>query len=241
MTKEGMFLLLGEVNETYVAQAARPKGHGRLLAALAACAAAVLIVVGTASLWRSAPGGPQIIPGATSSQEEDDDVYLAINKVSPSMGGALTMDMDVTYSDYTNLSQEEQAAAQEDFQNKLGISYEDFTARLPQGFAVESVASLNTPTTPGGDYAPHDYILTLSTPSGGSFRLALSAGEAPLRDCLYLCDDPLVSRVGETELVVYQGENFYQTSFSQGNLYYDLEGEAVTQGELEDLLCALLT
>lgn len=240
MTKEGMFLLLGEVNETYVAQAARPKGYGRLLAALAACAAALLIVVGTASLWRSAPVGTPVIPGATSGQEED-GVYLAINKVSPSMGGALTMDMDVTYSDYTSLSQEEQAAAQEDFQSKLGISYEDFTARLPQGFGVESFASLNTPTTPGGDYAPHDYILTLSTPSGGSFRLALSAGEAPLRDCLYLCDDPLVSRVGETELVVYQGENFYQTSFSVGDLYYDLEGEAVTQGELEDLLCALLT
>ena len=121
MTKEGMFLLLGEVNETYVAQAARPKGYGRLLAALAACAAAVLIVVGTASLWRSAPGGTPVIPGATSSQEED-GVYLAINKVSPSMGGALTMDMDVTYSDYTNLSQEEQAAAQEGLQSKLGIS-----------------------------------------------------------------------------------------------------------------------
>lgn len=240
MTKEGMFLLLGEVNETYVAQAARPKGHGRLLAALAACAAAVLIVVGTASLWRSAPGGTPVIPGATSSQEED-GVYLAINKVSPSMGGALTMDMDVTYSDYTNLSQEEQAAAQEGFQSKLGISYEDFTARLPQGFSVKAFASLNARTSPEGDYVPHDYIFTLSTPSGGSFRLAFSAGEAPLRDCLYLCDNPLVSRVGETELVVYQGETFYQTSFSQGDLYYDLEGEAVTQGELGDLLRALLT
>lgn len=239
MTKEGMFLLLGEVNETYVAQAAQPKGHGRLLAALAACAAAVLIVVGTASLWRSAPGGTPVIPGATSSQE--DGVYLAINKVSPSMGGALTMDMDVTYSDYTSLSQEEQAAAQEGFQSKLGISYADFTARLPQGFSVKAFASLNARTSPEGDYVPHDYIFTLATPSGGSFRLALSAGEAPLRDCLYQCDDPLVSRVGETELVVYQGETFYQTSFSHENLYYDLEGEAVTLGELEDLLRALLT
>ena len=181
-----------------------------------------------------------MIPGATSSQEED-GVYLAINQVSPSMGGALTMDMDVTYSDYTSMTQEEQAAAQEAFQNKLGISYEDFTARLPQGFSVEAFASLNARTSPEGDYVPHDYILTLSAPSGGSFRLALSAGEAPLRDCLYLCDDPLVSRVGETELVVYQGENFYQTSFAQKDLYYDLEGEAVTQGELEDLLLALLT
>lgn len=240
MTKEGMFLLLGEVNETYVAQAARPKGYGRLLAALAACAAAVLIMVGTASLWRSAPGGPQVIPGTVSSQEED-GVYLAMNRVSQSMGGALTMDMDVTYSDYTNLSQEELATAQEGFQNKLGISYQTFISRLPQGFAVESFASLNTPTSPGEDYAPHDYILTLSVPSGGSFRLALSAGTAPLRDCLFQCDDPLISRVGETQLVVYEGENFYQTSFSQGDLYYDLEGEAVTQGELEDLLRALLT
>ena len=71
-------------------------------------------------------------------------------------------DMDVTYSDYTNLSQEEQAAAQEGFQSKLGISYEDFTARLPQGFGVASFASLNARTSPEGDYVPHDYILTLS-------------------------------------------------------------------------------
>ncbi len=103
----------------------------------------------------------------------------------------------------------------------------------------------------------HDYCLELRSAGGGSAVVSLSGVAAPLRCYLILDEDGAqVSRIGETELVIngceVNGNTLYLTRFTRnaeqsdgetaagGCVWYDVETENFSLGELETLLTLLL-
>lgn len=241
---EEMVASLLERRERY---AAAQRKRRRALLGAGVGAGCLVILIGVAFRQsRTLPNAPDISLNGTTAPTETvtqpapsesqtappSEAHLVVNLIEASPSGAPTVDMDVQFTrDAPRV-----AAA---FEEMLGISYETFSAKLPAGYTCTAFYSIDTPDGQGG-YRPHDYRLILETADGGQAAIALSAIEAPLRDCMILCESPDMSEIGGVSLVILGTQDMLMVQFSHENINYDIETSDLTLEALETLLRALI-
>lgn len=246
MKKEDFCELLGDVNESHVANARAPKPAKRSgwvkWGAMAACLA-VIAAVGipflhsTSGLVEAPPSGDIPQSGGDLQVSQPVGNRLVINEVISQMSA----DMDVKFSSYDDLSPAERATVLAEFQAAIGVSYDDLTARIPDRFTLTFFYSVDTPDGPSQPgYSPHDYVLCYETAGGGSVAIALCSREEPLRDCIVVSTDPEESLINGVPVIIHGHESWYMTRFSDGMVNYDIEAANITPEELEELLSGIL-
>ena len=238
MTKEALAELLGDVDPGYVEQAGRRKRrlfrHPRRWAAAACLVLAAL--AGLRCFWLSLNhDAPLVITGP------DGENRIVVNQA----GSLISADLDVQFEWYDKLPYGVWVQVEAAFADITGVSYEDFTARVPEdweqaGFCARLAPEPGEAGSEDRTYVLHDYLLDYETGSGGNVTIALSAKEAPLRDCFLSCEDPETSEIGGVSLTIYGYEDLYLTEFFYKNLYYDVEARGISPEELESLLSGLL-
>ena len=230
MTKEKLYEALGGIDEKYVKEARecqRAKKPGWFKGGvLAACLC--LAALGSAAVWQLAADRNAVQPGR---------VNLVVNEVE----NGTQLDMDVKISHYTDASGEEWEAAMEAFGQATGMSYEEFTKKLPASYRQTAFYSVDAPAVPkSGEYVPHDYVLEFLTKTDGKVKISICAEEEPLRDCFFLCEDPKESKVNGTAVLVYSVQGRFMAQFSHGAVQYDIDAQGIPLEELEDLLACIL-
>ena len=253
MKKEELFDIIGEVDEQKVAAAgmamnAQKKSRPSWLkwGVMAACLCIVVVGVITPQLQQN-PGGAAVQPGGTPSTEVQlgnnteitqpaDMTLLVVNEVENMM----TADMDVKLSLYNELSASEQETLLNGFEAAVGLSYGEFTAKIPDTLVSESFYTVNVPADASrAEYIPHDYVLEYQAENDGAIRIAICSTEVPLRDWLIECDNPKLSEINGVSVVVYGYQDTFIAEFSYKGISYEIETTYITLEELEDLLVGI--
>lgn len=241
---------LGQVEEGFVHDAALPvqKRRPRRRALGAVCAAA--LVLAALALPLREGGGALPSPEGESEAPAGEAVSssLTVNWRSAEEDDCMTamvFDMDLVTEVYHYGSGEAWEAVLAEFRAAAGVSLDELLSGLEgTTFSLSRFYTRSTRRSTEDPYQVHDYCLELSTAEGGRAFLALSRVGAPLRDCLYLDDAPLLSHIGETELSISgmktESETRYLTCFESGGVWYDVETKNVSLGELQLLLETLL-
>lgn len=195
-------------------------------------------------------GGKPAAPEATDSLavEKTGSKYvnmenIYVNNVGESLSGSLACDIDLQYEAYKSkidgVLQLVDAAKYEEFLKNTGMSWSNFSAKLPKGFDLQEMYALYVTYRPGsGEYNTfHDYVLRLKdTQSDAELTLAMSPLEKPLRDCIYLCDDPVYSEINGVKLAIIGDDYNYYTIFEYNGIWYDIETYSIS---LEDFVIFL--
>lgn len=132
------------------------------------------------------------------------------------------------------------------FAQAAGVNGETFYPALQEQFTIESYYILwvrSSRESETYDLA-HDHCLELQTGSGGTATLSVSREGWPLRCCLLLDEDPLLSTVNGVEMVINgmnlsDGKSFF-TRFEHEGIYYDIETNNISEAELQHLLETLI-
>lgn len=195
-------------------------------------------------------GGKPAAPEATDSLavEKTGSKYvnmenIHVNEVGGSGDAELLCDIDCQYEAYKSkidgVLQFVDDVKNEEFLKNMGMSWGDFTAKLPNGFDLQDMCALYVTDRPGsGEYNIfHDYVLRLKdTQSDAELTLAMSPLEKPLRDCFYLNDDPIYSEINGVKLVIMGDGNIFYTIFEYNGIWYDIETYHIS---LEDFVILL--
>lgn len=228
MKEERILNVLGEVDEKYIREADPEIREKRIIlpwikwAAIAACVCLVVL-------------GGSILFGRLG--EHDGYQTLVVNKVE----NVTNADMDVQISLYNDISSEERNRVEQDFERVVGISYNDFIAKIPDTFTINSFYSVDTPTnTSEKEYTPHDYVFECKNEKDGEIELAVSSLGPNCRDCYLVTDNPVKSRINGTDLVIYGWNGAYFVEFFHDGKYYDIETRNVNLDELEELLRSVI-
>ncbi len=233
MTNEKFYEVLGGMDENYVKEAGEHRKRKPVWPKW--CAAAACLCLAVLGLWFAGQRADGRTPGGVVPQPEGGK--LVVNAVE-NMANA---DMDVQISHYSDLPPAEWQTVTQAFEDAIGTSYADFVEKLPADWQQTAFYSVDAPAEPkGAAYIPHDYVFALRTASGGSAEIALCAGEAPLRDCFFVCDAPKQSEIGGTAVTVYGVRDTLFAEFTCDAVYYDVETHGVSAEELENLLTGLL-
>lgn len=250
--------ILGDIDDKYIEEARQYHKAKKRKAAKAEyfAAAACIAVIAAAGYIFSLPYIKN--PNFNEKVNPDDSIYLqndnesgkiddkteeknsiSVNKVE-NIGSA---DMDVKYSYYEKIPYDVWLMVLDDFYNFTGISYEDFTSSIPASWTENSFYSALVRYYKENElqeYGVHDYIFEYQNDDGGEARIAISPEGKPLRDLYILCDDPVLSEINGTELIIYGYEDMYFTEFSYNGLNYDIETNGVQLEALEELLESII-
>ena len=179
-------------------------------------------------------------------QAEDESVQsdkmnrIAINTVKHTM----SLDMDVQITSFSKRAADAWASAVEDFHKFVGITYEDFTGKIPDSLEqcdFYSVSSRGYSESGSlGEYTLHDYIFNYQTQNGGSAKIAICSFAAPLRDCLIFCDNPEKSVINGVSMEIYGYQDTFMAQFSCNGINYDIETSNMTQDGLKELLTCII-
>lgn len=179
-------------------------------------------------------------------QPEDESVQsdkmnrMAINTVKHTM----SLDMDVQITSFSKQAADAWASAVEDFHKFAGITYEDFTGKIPDSLEqcdFYSVSSRGYSESGSlGEYTLHDYVFTYQSQNGGSAKIAICSFAAPLRDCLIFCDNPEKSEINGISMEIYGYQNTFFVQFFCNGIYYDIEMSNMTQDRLVELLTCII-
>ena len=127
-----------------------------------------------------------------------------------------------------------------EFEQFTGMSYGDFTAKIPEKFTLAEFYSMASRGDGEGEYELHDYVFGFDVGSG-HIKAALCSFEMPLRDCYVLSVSPQVSTIGDTALTIHGNGHSFFAEFEHGGLFWDIEADGVTQDELTEFLTAICT
>lgn len=192
------------------------------------------------------PNTPEVTDSLAT--EKTDSIYvnmenIHVNEVDGSGDAELACDIDCQYEAYKSkidgVLQLVDDEKNEEFLKNTGMSWSDFTAKLPNGFDLQDMCALYVTDRPGsGEYNIfHDYVLRLKdTQSDAGLTLAMSPVEKPLRDCYYLCDDPVYSEINGVKLAIIGDDYNYYTIFEYDGIWYDIETYSIS---LEDFVIFL--
>ncbi len=232
---------VGNISEKYIEEAAqyRPKSRRGIIAASAA-AAAVLILAVTAALL---PLSKQLNPAVSKSDTdthysaEAEDI-IRINRDDLSMAVA-DMDIIIEWYDINDLSDE----VKDSFENRVGMAWTDFAARIPEGYTAEKMWSYLSRWDENGvrreEYSPFDYRFDISNPSGGRINMAVCGVSEPLRDCIIKCSGASPSRIDGVKMYIYEVGGTYYTIFQGNGIWYDIEAQ-LSISELTEFIKALI-
>lgn len=154
-------------------------------------------------------------------------------------------DMDVKIENYSpKLPEWIWQEILEEFENEMGISKEDFEAKIPDKFissnfyssSIKGYKDANLPN----EYKIHDYVFEYRTENSGQIFIAICKDEKPLRD-YYFEFKGEESQIGNTELEISQYNNKYIATFKFNNVNYDIQTTDITENELLELLLSILT
>lgn len=253
MKKEELFNIIGEVDEQKVAAAgmamnAKKKSRPSWLkwGAMAAC---LCLVAVSAIKLQQTPGGAAVQPGGTPSTDvihpgstsettqPADMTLLVVNEVENMM----TADMDVQLSLYNELSASERETILNGFEAAVGLSYDEFTAKIPDTLVSKSFYTVNVPADASRtEYITHDYVLEYQAENDGAVRIAICSAKAPLRDCFIVCDNPKQSEINGVSMVIYGYQGTFIAEFSWKDINYEIETRNITLEALEELLSRIV-
>lgn len=250
MKEERILNILGKVDEKYIQEAApdvkakRASSAWTKWVAIAACFCFVLFATfALAGLFNKR----DVNPGTSPVQSGIDDKnvrpenrnILFVNEVENVTNAS--MDMDVQFSFYNEISSDERSKVEAEFKKIVGVSYEELTARLPDTLTIDSFYSVNTLTNTSEEtYAPHDYVFECRTESGGEVRLAVSSLGPNCRDLYIVVENPAKSQINGIELTIYGWSGMYLIEFFSDGRFYDIETSGFTLEELENLLVNII-
>ena len=154
-------------------------------------------------------------------------------------------DMDVKIDNYNQkMPQEIWKKILEEFKVTNGISYEDFTNKIPEKFMYCNFYTISTrgykDNNLSNEYRKHDYVFEYRTENNGKILIALCKNEKTLRDYEFEFKGEK-SQIGNTELEISQYNNQYMATFEFNNVNYDIETIDITENELLELLQSILT
>lgn len=154
-------------------------------------------------------------------------------------------DMDVKIDNYNQkMPQEIWKEILEEFKVTNGISYEDFTNKIPEKFMYCNFYTISTrgykDNNLSNEYHKHDYVFEYRKDNDGEIIIALCKEEEPLRDYFFEFKGKK-SQIGNTDLEISQYNNKYMATFKFDNVYYDIETTNITENELLELLQSILT
>ena len=132
------------------------------------------------------------------------------------------------------------------FAQAAGVNGDEFYPALQERFTIDSYYVLwvrSSRESETYDLA-HDHCLELQTGSGGTATLSVSREGWPLRCCLLLDEDPLLSTVQGVEMVIHgmklPDRTAFFTRFEHDGVWYDIETEGISEEELYHLLETLI-
>lgn len=248
MTSQRFYQILADVEDEYILEAnsfrRKPLFPGKWLA-VAACLC--LVCLGVFAFHRlSMPpySDPTVLPPSLPSSLAASDPSptqpcVPVFLVNP-VDAVYYVDLDVKITPYDRQEPERWAAGTEEFSDALGMTWEDFTTKLPKGYEITGFYSVDAPASPGTEnYVTHDYVLEFRTPDGGQGEIALCGEEEPLRDYVLACDAPEASQVGGISMNIYGlGDDFY-VQFQLCGVFYDIHTRSIPLADLGALLSAL--
>lgn len=249
MIKEELFNILGEVDEQKVAAAGmamaakkKPRPIWLKWSAMAACLCLIVVVAFSSPVLQSEHIGvdPQMSGTPESSIAEPEKAnLLAVNEVE----NVMIADLDVQLTSFNKLPYHVWQLVLEDFHTFAGITYEEFTAKIPNRFECYHFYSLSIPGYKDAnltdEYRLHDYVFEYQTEDGGEATIAICSFEEPLRDYFIMCDNPKQSEINGVPVVIYGYQNTFMVQLSHENINYDIETSNLTLEELEDLLIGI--
>ncbi len=223
MTKKTISDAIGNIDTEYIEKAAdytvTKKAHKSAWAKWAALAACLsIIIIGTFHANRNSD-------------------QIVVNQIQ----GMGVYDIDARLTYYDELSNTEKEGMMKQFENKIGISYQDFTGQLPDIFKIETFYSMDTPADSAKtEYSPHNYVIACRTQNGGEIKISINRNEEPLRDYFIECVYAEISSINGNTVTIYGISHAYIVYFSYEKIYYDIETKNVTLEELENLLKKIL-
>lgn len=258
MRKEDFFEVLGELDDDIVKGAKAPvkrKANWKAWGAMAACLC--LAVIGALVIQNPIrepdmetisppPDHDPEINTVSSEGDPKESVPVKTNFLVVNELESLSMaDMDVKYVFYEKLPYHVWCAILEDFREYTGVSYEDFTARIPDAWEYVNFYSLAIRGYKDADlsdeYRLHDYVFDFRTAGGGEARIALCSAEQPLRDCIIVCDNPKQSEINGVPVVIHGINDLFIAGFIYEDVHYDIETRGIGLEELEELLSGVLS
>lgn len=250
MRKEELFNIIGEVDEQKVAAAgmamtAKKKSRPVWLkwSAMAACMCLVVAGAFVAPVLQGEHGGVDPQPSGTLGTniiQSGKTNLLVVNEVE----NVMSADMDVQLNSCKKLPPDVWMLVLEDFHKFVGITYEEFTDKIPDNFECYHFYFLSIPGYKDAnlkdEYRLHDYVFEYHTESGGDATIAICSNEEPLRDYFIKCDNPKQSEINGVPVMIYGYQDSYMVQFSHENINYDIETSNISLEELEDLLVGIM-
>lgn len=171
---------------------------------------------------------------------QDKIIRILINVVKQ----PISSDIDVQLTSLNEQTSNSWSSVIEDFHKFTGITYEDFTGKIPDNLEqcdFYSVSSREYSESGSlGEYTLHDYVFTYQAQNGGSAKIAICSFAAPLRDCLIFCDNPEKSEINGISMEIYDYQNTFLVQFFCNGIYYDIEMRNMTQDGLVELLTCII-
>lgn len=176
----------------------------------------------------------------SDQQTEDNENLFVVNQVD----SILAAKMYGQVNSFEKLPYHVWMLVLEDFHKFVGITYEEFTDKIPDSFECYHFYSLSIPrykdANLADEYRLHDYVFAYQTGKGGGARIAICSFEEPLRDYFIMCDNPKQSEINGVPVVIYGYQDTFMVQFSHENINYDIETSNITLEELEDLLIGII-
>lgn len=171
---------------------------------------------------------------------QDEITRILINVVKQ----PITLDIDVQLTSLSEQTSNSWSSVIEDFHKFTGITYEDFTGKIPDSLEQCSFYSVSSRgySESGSleEYTLHDYVFDYQTQNGGSAKIAICSFAAPLRDCLIFCDNPEKSEINGISMEIYGYQDTFMAQFSCNGVNYDIETSNMTKDGLVELLTCII-
>ena len=247
MRKEEFCEVIGDINEDYVRGAREYRKAKKPVwikwGAMAACLCLVVVGAFVVPTLQGEHGvvdpQPSGTPGSSIVEPGKTNLLVA-NEVE----SVMSADMDVQLTHYNKLPYDVWMSVLEDFHKLIGITYEEFTEKIPNIFECCNFYSLSTrgykDANLENEYRLHDYVFEYQTESGGEAKIAICSAEETLRDYFIKCDNPKQSEIKGISVVIYGYQGTFMVEFSHENINYDIETSNITIEELEDLLVGII-
>lgn len=258
MKKEDLFDTLGDINNQYIKEAHVRKNNFAWAkwGTIAACIVLLVLCIPmvTHLSWVEDDKTPTVESLAGENNNKIEEFQQSTDKeiAQPEKSNTLLVnevvnvisaDMDVQIATFNKLPKDVWMSVMEEFRELIGISYEDFTSKIPEKFECYNVYTLSIPEYKDAnlkeEYRLHDYVFEYHTESGGDATIAICSNEEPLRDYFFKCDNPKQSEINGVPVMIYGYQNSFMVQFFYENIYYDMETSNVTLKELEELLVSI--